>query len=241
MKITTLLVDLDGTLLANHDLALSFDFATKAIYSLRKMTGSTSKAIKTLLALKSELDEPKKKATATTAERLVEVFSERLEMPAAEARKLLRKIISLIFPKLEKHFYPVPGAKEFLEWAQQHYTLILATTPVWSMEIIHLRIKWAGLDPKMFKFITDANTMHAIKPSPKYYQQILDLKKLNAEECVLIGNDFKMDLPATKIGIVTYIIGKTSTAQKIKTPSGAASGWSGNYKALKKFLEKEAF
>ncbi|OFZ18480.1 MAG: hypothetical protein A2X94_00615 [Bdellovibrionales bacterium GWB1_55_8] len=231
--IKNLLVDLDGTLLGNRSVFLSLDFVGKAVSTL-KMYGSWSTAARTLLAIYREFRVPS--AQLTNDVRVIELFSKRMKLEPTEGRRVLREAVQAIFPQLEKHFFPIEGAREFLDWAKEHYPLTLATNPVWPSEIMNLRLKWAGIDPEVFSFVTDVRIMQACKPSPAYYQQILKNREYRAEDCLLIGNDLKMDLPASRVGIRVFIVGNFETMEELPVPTGSAKAWKGNYSHLKTLL-----
>jgi FMN phosphatase YigB (HAD superfamily) len=105
-----------------------------------------------------------------------------------------------------------------------------------------MRVKWAGIDPSIFSFITHVRAMKATKPHPEYYQEILDLQGLKAEECLLIGDNVKMDLPATRIGIRVFIIDskpKHSKLSLLRYPNALSTAWKGNYAELRTLLEAQ--
>ena len=230
-----LLVDLDGTILGNRNLALSAEFGKQALRTL-KVYGGWRKAAKVLFAMNKEFTRPSKDSTNDI--RVVALFAQQMNLSIEEGARVLRDGVRKIFPSLEKHFYPIEGAKDFLDWARENYTLTLATNPVWPTEIIELRVRWAGIDPSIFRSITHIREMHACKPAMEYYDEILTLGGLRAEDCLLIGNDVKMDLPATRVGIRTFIVGPFKTVSALKYPKGKAEGWKGSYIALRELLEK---
>jgi FMN phosphatase YigB (HAD superfamily) len=232
-----LLVDLDGTLLGNRNLPLSVDFMAQALSAMKRQVGSWRKAANTLLAIRKEFERPHNEITNDN--RIVQIFSNSVGVSLDEGRKLLRESVFLIFPKLERYFFPIPGAKDFLNWASEHYTMTLATNPVWPVEIIELRLQWGGIDPKMFKRITDIRSMRACKPAPEYYRQILDLEQLKPEECLLIGNEMKMDLPAVRTGIPVFIVGAFKQVSLLQYPGGEAPAWRGSYSHLRAALERQ--
>jgi FMN phosphatase YigB (HAD superfamily) len=107
-----------------------------------------------------------------------------------------------------------------------------------------MRVKWAGIDPSIFGFITHVRAMHATKPKPEYYQEILDIQGLKAEDCLLIGDNVKMDLPATRVGIRVFIINSKPKDAKVKIhslkyPEARAQAWKGSYMELRTLLETE--
>jgi FMN phosphatase YigB (HAD superfamily) len=235
-----LLVDLDGTLLGNQSLPLQLEFVGRTLAALKKYIG-LKKAAALLFDVHREFGRPSK--ISTNDVRVVELISRRLNLTLEETRHLIREGLSVIFPSLKRHFYPIPGSKEFLEWAKDHYDLTLATNPVWPREIVEMRVKWAGIDPSLFGIITRASTMHAVKPHPEYYREILEQQKLSANDCLLIGDDVKMDLPATEVGIRVFIVDSKKGAEKnltlLKTSKDAAPAWRGNYSELKTLLEAQ--
>jgi FMN phosphatase YigB (HAD superfamily) len=157
-------------------------------------------------------------------------------MSLEESRVFIVESLRGIFPNLKKYFSPVPGSNDFLEWAKDHYTLSLATNPVWPKEIVELRLQWAGVDPKIFNLITNATNMSACKPEKEYYEEILKLKKYPPENCLLIGDKTTMDLPATEAGIPVFIVGNYSTLKKLHYKKNKTEAWQGSYKHLKKIL-----
>ncbi len=229
-----LLVDLDGTLVGYREVGVSWDFVKGALGELR-CYGGWRKAALTLLALQKELK--RKGQVRMNDVRVVELFASRMGMDAADARRVLREGLFVIFPRLEKHFFPIPGAKEFLTWAHGRYPLVLATNPVWPPEIVELRVRWAGIDPSLFRFMTHVRTMRACKPEPEYYEAILRHQGLEASECLLVGNELKMDLPATRVGIRAFIVGERSKPERLPARKGRAPAWRGSYAHLRALLE----
>jgi FMN phosphatase YigB (HAD superfamily) len=234
-----LLVDLDGTLLGNRNFSLSFDFLGRTLHTLKKY-GGVKNTLSTLVEIYREFG--KSSVEAANDIRVVAIFARRMGVGLEEARKILREGLTTIFPELQKHFYPIPGSYDFLEWARLNYPLTLATNPVWPPEIIEMRVKWAGIDPAIFGFITHVRIMHATKPRPEYYQEILDLQGLKADDCLLIGDNVKMDLPATRVGIRVFIINSKpkdfkTKIHSLKYPHAHAHAWKGSYMELRTLLE----
>lgn len=234
LPVKHLLVDLDGTLLGNKNLSLSYDFLRQALEAL-KVYGGMRDAARILLSVGNELKRTSKEITNDL--RLIEAFAKQTNLTVEEGRNVLREGVMKIFPTLERHFYPIQGAKEFLDWAKDHYSLTLATNPVWPSEIIELRVKWAGVDPSIFKSITHVRKMHAYKPSPDYYGEILEQEGLDAKDCLLIGDNVKMDLPATRVGIRVFIVGPYKKMTPVKLTRQKAPAWKGSYFALRRLLE----
>jgi FMN phosphatase YigB (HAD superfamily) len=86
------------------------------------------------------------------------------------------------------------------------YELVIATNPLFPMQAIQERIKWAGLNFEDFKLVTCFEEMHFCKPQFQFYDEILKKIGKTPEECLMVGNDVVEDLAAKKIGIKTFLI-----------------------------------
>ena len=89
---------------------------------------------------------------------------------------------------------------------EKGYNLILATNPIFPRIATLNRIKWAGLDPNDFMYISTYENSHYSKPSIKYYEEILNKLNLNKEECLMIGNDTSEDYVITNLDIPCIIL-----------------------------------
>lgn len=84
--------------------------------------------------------------------------------------------------------------------------IILATNPIFPKVAVLQRLSWIGLTASDFDDITTYETSHFCKPNPSYYTEILERNNLQAEDCLMVGNDVKEDiLPAASLGIKTYL------------------------------------
>ncbi|MBS1958192.1 MAG: HAD family hydrolase [Bdellovibrionales bacterium] len=239
-----LLMDLDGTLIHSGNFLVHLEFIGRILPLMKQHRGwraawSSLKQGQDALKLKSK--------EKTNHERLIDIFEKNLSLPREKAEKHLFDSLLKVFPKLESHFGKIPGAAKFIEWARDHYTLTLATNPVWPVELAHMRMRWGGIDPDYFNSITTSDRMHACKPDPEYYLEILEQEKFQARDCLLIGNERKMDLPATKAGIAVFLIRpdtrELSVIEKpgMRLPSGiiAPGAWRGSYTHLKSMLNEQ--
>ena len=84
--------------------------------------------------------------------------------------------------------------------------LILASKPIFPRDAQEARMRWAGVDPADFDYITVSENSTFCKPSPAYYTEILEKNGLRPEECRMIGNDAEDDLAAEEVGIRTYLV-----------------------------------
>jgi FMN phosphatase YigB (HAD superfamily) len=84
-------------------------------------------------------------------------------------------------------------------------TIVLASNPLWPIEVQRIRLAWAGLDDHYFDMITHIENMHSCKPNPHFYQEIVHSIEISAGDCMMVGNDPVNDMSAGSIGMKTYL------------------------------------
>lgn len=86
------------------------------------------------------------------------------------------------------------------------YTTVLATNPLFPPVATQSRVRWAGLEPEDFAFITTYDNSSFCKPNPDYYREILGKLKLKSEECLMVGNDVGEDMIAETLGMQVFLL-----------------------------------
>jgi len=85
--------------------------------------------------------------------------------------------------------------------------VILATNPIFPAVATRARTSWAGLSVEDFELYTTYENMNWCKPNPMYYEEILRRQGLVGEECLMVGNDVKEDILATQgLGIRGFLL-----------------------------------
>lgn len=111
------------------------------------------------------------------------------------------------FLKIKEHTTPTPLAKECINILKDKgYQMVLATNPVFPKIATMNRIKWAGLDPEDFVWITTYETSSFCKPNLKYYEEILKKIGKSPEDCIMIGNDVQEDMCAARLGMQVFLL-----------------------------------
>lgn len=112
------------------------------------------------------------------------------------------------FPALRSTCPGLPGiGKEVVQTAlDQGYEIALATNPLFPREAIEERMRWVGIFDMPWRLVTTYEEMHACKPQPAYYREVLEKLDRAPEECLMVGNDFEEDGVAAKLGIPTYFV-----------------------------------
>ena len=114
----------------------------------------------------------------------------------------------------ENEFQQVQAACGFSPKAAETIALVkskgmkaaLATNPIFPRIATESRIRWAGLGTDDFELYTTYEDYAHCKPDPQYYQDVLDRLGLKAEECLMVGNDAEEDTAAGKLGMQVFLL-----------------------------------
>jgi len=203
--VTTLLFDLDGTLLdidMPAFLKAYFSLAGRRFVSppdLPRLTPALAAAARKMAAYRAGIH---------TLDRVfLEAFSPAVKRLPIEVRGVFTAFHRAEFEQLRRLTAPRPAARPLLERALAlGYELAIATNPVFFLEAIRARIRWAGLEGIPFTLVTCAEIMRCAKPHRHYFTQTLKLLGRRADECLMIGDSPGMDLPAGLLGIGTWLL-----------------------------------
>ena len=100
-----------------------------------------------------------------------------------------------------------PDAAETVKTLKEKgFALVLATNPIFPAAATESRVEWAGLDKNDFLLYTTYENSHYCKPNPKYYEEILERLHMNAEECLMVGNDVNEDMVAETLGMKVFLL-----------------------------------
>ena len=84
---------------------------------------------------------------------------------------------------------------------------VLATAPLFPDIAARQRIRWAGLEPEDFAYITTYENSHYAKPNPDYYRELLEKLGKKGENCLMVGNDVAEDMiPARCAGMQVFLL-----------------------------------
>lgn len=103
--------------------------------------------------------------------------------------------------------FPSVFPKKIVDLLKKHHIRIfLATNPLFPEIATHKRIKWAGLEPEQFEWITTYENSNFSKPNLGYFKMITDKYQLDPKECMMVGNDAHEDMAAKLIGMDTFLV-----------------------------------
>lgn len=117
------------------------------------------------------------------------------------------------FPDLGDGYGPAAGAREAVDAARAlGLKAAVATQPIFPLAAIRHRLAWAGLSDVEFDAVTTYEVMGACKPLPEYFRQAAAMIGCRPDECLMVGDDRSMDLPAADVGMRTFYVGKDAEA-----------------------------
>ncbi|MBO5224423.1 MAG: HAD family hydrolase [Clostridia bacterium] len=82
----------------------------------------------------------------------------------------------------------------------------LATNPIFPAIATQKRIKWAGLNVSDFELVTTYENSRFCKPNLEYYKDIIKFLGVEANECVMVGNDVGEDMITKNLGMKVFLL-----------------------------------
>jgi FMN phosphatase YigB (HAD superfamily) len=200
-----LLLDLDGTLLGIRMGVFIPRLMSTILEHFTPFMPSTTffASMKTALEAMLENEDPSR----TVMEAFLETFAGLSGMTRGEVEKTLTDFYEGPFRELSVMAHPVDGVGDLLDAARKEdFGLTLATNPLFPIQAIRERIRWAGMDEARFDLITSAEIMHYCKPNPAYFREIVEKLGTEPGRCFMVGNDLVQDMAAGEAGIRTFLV-----------------------------------
>ena len=203
--IKAVLFDLDGTLLPmDQDQFVKGYISSMAAYLLPH--GYDPKALIQALSLGTEVMY-KNDGSKTNEECFWDAFNQIFQRDCRKDMDVFEEYYRTGFQKVQGDCGFSPEAAAVIQAVKEKgLRPVLATNPLFPAIATHSRVRWAGLQPEDFSHITTYENAHFCKPSPAYYQEILDVLGLSPDECLMVGNDAAEDLAAMELGISCFLL-----------------------------------
>lgn len=83
----------------------------------------------------------------------------------------------------------------------------LATNPIFPYAAIAERARWAGLELETFDVVTTYENSMACKPHSAYFRGVAEALGVTCAECLMVGDDPRLDLGAAATGMRTFFVG----------------------------------
>lgn len=205
MKITTILFDLDGTLLPMDQetfIKAYFGGLVKKLmphgYDKDTLIGAIWSG--TMAMIKSN-------GESTNEEAFWKVFCSVFGEDAKNDIPLFDEFYENDFCHVQRSCGYTEKSAELIKFIKEKgFRVALATNPLFPSTATEQRIKWAGLSPSDFEIFTTYENSHYCKPNPNYYREVMEKLGVSPTECLMVGNDISEDMIARELGCKVFLL-----------------------------------
>ena len=203
--ITTILFDLDGTLLPmDQDVFVGTYLkglaTTAAPYGYEPSEFAKAVMLGTKAMVKNDGKQTNEVAFWNA---LADIYGEKIKSQT----HIFDEFYRTDFQKISEVCGNTPKAAEVTRIAKNlGFRVALATNPLFPIIAIESRIKWTGLDPKDFEVFTSFETSHFCKPNLEYDKEVCDTIGVSPKECLMVGNDVSEDMIAKQLGMKVFLL-----------------------------------
>lgn len=203
--VRTILFDLDGTLLPMDQDVFLKDYFGRLIAKMVPYGYDPERLSQSIWACTEAMI--RNDGTARNEEVFWKCFSRIYDENVRKDEPVFQEFYNQEFQNVRFSCGFQPQAADLIrELKECGYTLVLATNPLFPAAATHSRIRWAGLSPEDFSWITTYENSSRCKPNPDYYREILDTLQLQPEECLMVGNDVEEDMIAESVGMQVFLL-----------------------------------
>ncbi len=224
--LTTILFDLDNTLLGNdmQDFIPRY-FALLGAYAEKHLPRSLF--LRNLMQATDDMvrnTDP----TITNRDAFWSRFAELTGLSADALEKDFDQLYHNEFAQLRDVTVPQAAAVPLIDLSRsQGLDIVIATNPMFPRSAVEARLSWAGLpvQEQSFALVTTIENMHATKPHQAYYEEILAHVACAPYEALMVGDDWQRDIvPAASLGLWTYWVQLPETELPAGPPAPTAYG-----------------
>lgn len=152
-----------------------------------------------------------------------------------EMLPLLEDFYTHDFARLRDLTQPKPEARAVVQAAlTRGYDVAIATQPVFPLTAVRQRLEWAGVADFPYRLVTSYENMHACKPQPAFFQEVLAVLGRSPGECLFAGDSTSDDIaPAAQLGLHTFWV---TDAAPDPTDSTVHARWRGSLGDLHRLI-----
>lgn len=205
MPITTVLFDLDGTLLPMDQEVFTKAYFKGISEKARPYGYAPDALIQTIWTGTAAM--VKNKGDRSNQEVFWKTFAKIYGEEALKDIPVFDEFYRTEFQKVKEvcgfHSLAAPLIRQLKD---KGIRVALATNPIFPCVATESRIRWAGLTPEDFELYTTYENSCHCKPNPDYYKDILKSLEVQPEECLMVGNDVGEDMVAQTIGMKVFLL-----------------------------------
>ena len=205
MAVTTVLFDLDGTLLPMDQELFVKDYFTRIAGKVAPQGYDPKKLIQMIWQGTGEMvkNDGSKTNEQVFWEYAVSVYGPQI----LQDKHHFDAFYQEEFDKIKEVCGYTPAAAEVVHDLQRRgFRVVLATNPIFPARATQWRIQWAGVKPEDFVLYTTYENSAFCKPNLQYYRAILEQLRLQPQQCLMVGNDVAEDMVARELGMEVFLL-----------------------------------
>lgn len=205
MKLTTILFDLDGTLLPMDNDAFTKGYFRLLAAKLAPHSYDAKQLVDGIWAGTAAM--VKNDGSRTNEKAFWDRFSSIFGEAVLEDLPLFEEFYETDFQAAQAFCGFNPDAAATVQAVKTlGLRAVLATNPIFPAVATRTRIRWAGLTPEDFALYTTYENIGLCKPNPDYYREIMRRLDVRPEECLMVGNDATEDMVASETGMRVFLL-----------------------------------
>ncbi len=217
MSFSTILLDLDDTLLENSTELFIPAYLNSISHYLSEF--APAETITALILKSTQAMQANSNPNVTNYQAFYSAFLSNLNCSYEDVNPKVQEYYEEVYPTLRQYTNPTPIARQLVaHLIEQGYQVVIATNPLFPHTAVEQRLAWAGVQDFPYALVITMEIMHYSKPDPQYYREILTRVGASPAHTLMVGDDPQNDIaPANAIGIKTWWI--TDASSSPSTPS----------------------
>ncbi len=201
-KISTVMFDLDGTLLPFEQDDFVKAYFKRLCQKLAPFGYEKEPTIKAVWAGTAAM--VRNDGSRKNSEAFWETFRQ-MNAGKPDVKELCDEFYTNEFDGAKESLKYVPDRKPMIEKLKSAgLKIILATNPIFPLDGVKTRLSWIGLSEDDFILITHYDNSTFCKPNPRYYEEILKKTGDVPERCLMVGNNVSEDMSAANLGMKVF-------------------------------------
>lgn len=233
-RITTVLFDLDGTLVdvdMGRFVPAYLSRLTRRLSDLAESQQITRTIWQAVERMLQHSDGRK-----TMEQVLLDALAGDCGIDASAYRERLALFVEHDLGDLRPLVKPHPLAADLVRTCLDNgWQPVVATNPIFPAAAVEARLLWGGLAGLPFRLVTAYEEFRHCKPHNGYFQQLLAQLGSDAAACLMVGNDTEHDLAAGEIGMQTCLL---TTWQIDRGQGRYRPDWQGEHAELLQLFDR---